>query len=358
MRKGGDMEANNGKGKYTFNEIQTQADAWEGVFRRLDDRVEEIHQALYDREEVVFTGCGSAFNISHAVAPFFQQQTGLTCRVVHASELMTNADSFINRKRKTLVIGYSRSGDTTESVRAVETAKKMGARTIAVVCFPKSAMTEIAHHAVVLEEAFEKSVTTTRSLTSMVLTGNYLAGLVSEKEKICSDLKQLPALARQKMKRFHELGKQIGTDTKIEKYAFLGSGSYYGLAREAQLKVKEMVLLPSDSYVSLDFQHGPMSNVDEHMLVTILVSDAGWRYDEKLSNNMKNLGGKVLVLCDQSSNVFTKADYLLELKSGLGDGIRNILYMPVLQFMAWYRSLEQGFDPDNPKNLSYFVSLE
>jgi len=347
------------RGVHTFSEIQTQAESWEGVFKRLDRQTAELQEACAGKDEVIFTGCGSAFNVSYAVAPFFQKHTGKTCRVVHASDLMTNPDSFINGKKKTLVIGYSRSGNTTESVRALETAKKTGATTIAVVCFSESKMAVKAHRAIVLEEAFEKSVTTTRSLTSMVLAGNYLAGICEEKDALCRELKKLPALARQKMDQFHEIGEKIGNDLNIRKFAFLGNGSYYGLAREAQLKVKEMVLLPSDSYVSLDFQHGPMSNVDEHMLVTILVPDAGRKYDIELSKNMKAIGGKIFVICDRSSGEFDEyADYMLELNTGLGDGIRNILYMPVLQIMAYYRSLKEGFDPDNPKNLYYYVSLK
>ena len=129
--------------------------------------------------------------------------------------------------------------------------------------------------------------------------------------------------------------------------------------REAQLKIKEMVLLPSDSYISLDYQHGPMSNVDSGMLVTILVSDAGRDYDLSLAGKMKELGGSVLVICDKGGPEFSgKADYLVELGSGLGDGVRNILYMPVLQFMASYKSRAEGNDPDNPKNLFYFVKVE
>jgi len=160
------------------------------------------------------------------------------------------------------------------------------------------------------------------------------------------------------MDLFHQIGRQISDDKQIAKYAFLGSGSYYGLAREAQLKVKEMVLLPADSYVSLDYQHGPMSNVDEHMLVTVMVSDAGKSYDLELAKNMKSLGGKLFVICDEDGRDFADcADYLLPLNTGLGDGIRDILYMPALQFMAYYKSLAVGCDPDNPKNLSYHVEL-
>jgi glucosamine--fructose-6-phosphate aminotransferase (isomerizing) len=346
-------------GLHTLAEIRSQADSWEGVFYRIDKGEKTLLSLFEEAEEVLFTGCGSACNVSYAVAPFFQKLSGRTCRALHASDLMINGDLFLNERRNTVVVAYSRSGDTTETVQALSRAKGAGTKTLAVICFPESMMAREADAALVLEEAVEQSVTTTRSLTSMVLAGDYLAAVWSGEEGARKKLKALPALARERMGLFHDLGRSIGSDREIRRFAFLGHGSYYGLAREAQLKVKEMVLLPSDSYVSLDFQHGPMSNVDSNMLVTIMVSDGGRRYDLELARNMKALGAKVLVLCDRGGKEFDKhADYLLELDTGLGDGIRNILYMPVLQYMASYRSLAEGQDPDNPRNLKYFVSLD
>ncbi len=346
-------------GVHTFAEIMTQADSWEGVTRRIDEQAGKYKDLYTGSEEILFTGCGSAFNISYAVAPFFQKLSGKTCRPVHASDLMINPGLFLNGNRPTLVVGFSRSGETTESLAALETARKAGAATIAVVCFAQSRMANIADATLVLEEAVEKSVATTRSLTAMILAGYYLAGVCTENSEVCNCLKTLPNISRRKMDDFHELGRQIGTEEQLTKFAFLGSGSYYGLAREAQLKVKEMVLQPSDSYVSLDYQHGPMSNVDENMLVTIMVSDAGQVYDLELAKNMKGLGGKLLVLCDKDTQGFAGvADYVMELSTGLGDGLRDILYMPVIQFMAYYKSLAGGYDPDNPENLFYYVGLK
>ena len=352
-------DKNKSIGAHTLKEILSQADSWEGTISRMDERLAQL-AAISDRaDEVLFTGCGSAFNISHAVSPFFQRMTGKPCKAVHASDMMLNSDEYLNPKAKTLVIAYSRSGDTTESVEALRRAVEAGASTVAIVCFRKSAMVSLAQEAVILEEAVEKSVTTTRSLTSMVLAGNYLAAACGKHESILAAFKTLPDLARNKMDSFHETGREIASVSQIRKYAFLGHGSYYGLAREAQLKIKEMVLLPSDSYVSLDFQHGPMSNVDSGMLVTVMASDSGRRHDISVAKNMKALGGKILILCDQDRGEFSpEADFLIELKSDLGDGIRNILYMPTLQFMAYYKSLSEGHDPDNPKNLYYYVTLD
>ena len=78
----------------------------------------------------------------------------------------------------------------------------------------------------------------------------------------------------------------------------------------------------------------------------------------QLARNMKALGGNVLVLCDTAGELASHADYVLETKSGLGNGLRDILYMPALQFMATYKSLAVGCDPDNPRNLSYHVEID
>jgi glucosamine--fructose-6-phosphate aminotransferase (isomerizing) len=327
--------------------------------RRMDEKLPQLGKLCDQADEVLFTGCGSAFNISHAVSPYFQRVTGKSCRAVHASDIMLNRDEFFNVDKKTLVIAYSRSGDTTESVEALHRATEAGASTIAIVCFKKSRMAGLVQEAVILEKAVEKSVTTTRSLTSMVLAGNYLAAACINHQSTLSAFKSLPGLFREKINSFQEMGKEIASAPQVCKYAFLGHGSYYGMAREAQLKIKEMVLLPSDSYVSLDFQHGPMSNVDKTMLVTIMASDSGRRHDISIAKNMKALGGNVLVICDHDRGEFTPyADYLIELNTDLGDGVRNILYMPILQFMAYYKSLSEGQDPDNPRNLFYYVKLD
>jgi len=192
----------------------------------------------------------------------------------------------------------------------------------------------------------------------MVLAGYYLAAKVSGNETIESEYRKLPGAAARKMPAFQTLAERINKYSEIRKFAFVGSGTYYGLAREAQLKIKETTLLPADSYVTMDYQHGPMSNVDEHMLVTILSSDAGRKYDQILAHNMKKLGGRVLVLTDTSVEDFMDcSDFVMQLGSGLGDGVRDILYMPTLQFMAWYKSVSEGYDPDKPKNLHYYVKI-
>jgi glucosamine--fructose-6-phosphate aminotransferase (isomerizing) len=219
----------------------------------------------------------------------------------------------------------------------------------------------MAYHAdlaLVLDGAGEKSITTTRSFTSMVLAGNYLAAVATNRQEMIDGFCSLPDIAAGRLDEFEALGRTISKNAEIAKYAFLGSGTHYGLAREAQLKVKEMVLLPVDSYISLDYRHGPKSNVDSAMLVTLFASDAGAGYDGELGRDMKKLQGKLLMIADTPAAADTAgADYRVDLGSGLPDGVRDILYMPAIQFLAYYKSLAVGCDPDNPHNLSYHVDL-
>lgn len=346
-------------GAETFNEISGQAASWSATMDRVD-RDENGLIGLFDGvEQVIFSGCGSAYNASFSIAAWFQSQTGICCRAVHASEFFLFTDMFLCPEKKTAAVVISRSGSTTETVTAMRKAAGLGCATLGITCFPGSPMASEADKAVVLEEASEKSVATTRSLTSMVLAGNYLAAKVSGNEQAVSGYRKLPALASGKMPAFQALAERISGHREIRKFAFVGSGSYYGLAREAQLKIKETTLLPADAYVSLDYQHGPMSNVDEHMLVTILSSDAGHGYDQVLAHNMKKLGGRVLVFTDSSVEDFIDcSDFVMQLGSGLGDGIRDILYMPTLQYLAWHKAVSEGHDPDHPRNLHYFVDLQ
>jgi glucosamine--fructose-6-phosphate aminotransferase (isomerizing) len=352
------MKNTDGRGEHTLREIRSQAPAWRGVIRRVEEKAKALRALLEAVEEVLFCGCGSAFNISHAVAPFAQKSLARTCRAVQASDVLLHPQMFLNPSRRTLGVVISRSGSTTESVEALRTLAARGCATLAITCFADSSLAREGSEALVLTEAMERSVTTTRSLTAMVLAGQCLAAACGGDDRWPEVYSRLPDLFEARVERFEELGRYVSRDAEVDKYAFVGSGGLYGLAREAQLKIKEMVLLPSDSYVSLDYQHGPMSNVDRRMLVAVLVSEAGRPYDLTLARNMKALGGKVFVLSERASGFEAQADYLLELDSGLPEGVRDVLFMPSLQFMAYYKSMALGQDPDRPHNLSYHVEVQ
>jgi glucosamine--fructose-6-phosphate aminotransferase (isomerizing) len=345
------------RGQHALAEIANQANPWADTLRLVEHKTGRIQRLAESVDEVIFTGCGSALNVSWAVAPIFQQVTGIRARAAAAGDCAFFPATVFG-PGETLVVAISRSGDTTETVLACRAALDRGMRALAITCYPESQLVAMADEALVLEAANEKSVVTTRSLTSMVLCGQAMSAVIAGDGGMMASLRTLPAFAEGAGEAARRLGRELAENAVITKFSFVGSGPYYGLARECQLKTKETCLLPSDSYPVLEYRHGPKSNVDEHMLVTVLMSDRAYDEEVHFIRDMKALGGHVLALCDQASPAVREAaDAVYETETGLDDLVRGALYMPPVQFMAVYRSLKQGFNPDEPVNLTYWVAL-
>jgi glucosamine--fructose-6-phosphate aminotransferase (isomerizing) len=342
--------------KIMLAEILNQPEAWAATLEIVGSRAARLQELVRGVGEVVFTGCGSGLNASLAIAPCFQYVTGIRTRAVPAAEIVFYPETVFVRQGRYLLIPISRSGSTTEVVMAQKAAAERGMPTVAITCYPGSPLARESSEALVLEPANEASVTTTQSLTSMVLCGQAMAGAVASDRMYLGHLAQLPALGRDLIRPAHELGRRIAQAASITRFAFVASGPLRGLAREAQLKIKEMVLAPSDSYPLLDFRHGPKSTVDEKMLITLLSGDRTRRVEVEFLSEMKGLGGRLFVSCDEAeAELAAPADYLFEAGSGLPDFARSILQILPVHFLAYYKSLAVGLSPAEPVNLSYWV---
>jgi len=344
------------KGQHILAEIRNQPQAWAETIRIVEAAAGPLRDLLAGVDEVIFTGCGSALNASHAMAPTFQHFTGTRARAVPAAEIDFFPETVFAGEGRYLVVAISRSGSTSETVLACDRALNRGMKTLAITCRAESPLARKANQALVLAPANEVSVTTTQSLSSMILAGQVLSAIAAQNSDYLAQLRSLPECGRRILAASHDLGRTIAENESINKFAFVGCGALLGLAREAQLKVKEMVLVPSDAYPLLDYRHGPKSNVDEHMLVTVLMTDRTREVEIEFLQEMKGLGGKLFALCERADEEVRKyADYLAEIKSGLPDFARDILYLPAIQFLACYKSLSRGLDPENPVNLTYWV---
>jgi glucosamine--fructose-6-phosphate aminotransferase (isomerizing) len=342
--------------KTMLAEILNQPEAWAATLEIVESHAVRWLDLVSGIDEVIFTGCGSGLNASVAIAPCFQAVTGLRARAVPAAEIVFYPETVFAPQGRTLVVPISRSGATTEVVMARKAAGELGMPTVAITCYPGSPLARESSEALVLEPANEASVTTTQSLTSMVLCGQAMGGAVAGDNAYLRQLAELPALGRGLMEPAHELGRRIAQEAGVDRYAFVASGPLRGLARECQLKIKEMVLAPSDAYPLLDFRHGPKSNVNERMLVTLLAGDRTRRVEIEFLREMKGLGGKLFVSCDKSdAELAAPADYLFVAGSRLPDFARSILQILPVHFLAFYKSLAAGLSPAAPVNLSYWV---
>lgn len=340
---------------HTYTEIFTQTEAWANALEVVEGNRSAL-ESLFQHEfsQVLFIGCGSTYYLSVSAAALFQELTAHFARALPGGELWLNPTfATLNEKlrRKTLLVAISRSGSTTETVRAVEAFKAMdGGSVLTLTNYPNQPLAEMADLALVIEKGQEQSVAQTRSFASIYLAATALALIASKRQNQLSELKRLPELGERLLKEYEPLARQWGENLALDRFYFLGSGIRYGLACEANLKMKEMTLTHTEPFHFLEFRHGPKSMVTDTTAVVGLLSDVNRTHEQQVLDEVSGLGAQVLSLAEDHA--------LVNLRSGLPEAFRSVLYLPVLQTMAYYRSLAKGLNPDRPLNLSTVVVLD
>jgi glucosamine--fructose-6-phosphate aminotransferase (isomerizing) len=344
------------RGHHTRNEICCQPEAWADaleVVEQASSGISQIFNADYD--QVLFTGCGSTYYLSLAAAALYQQMTGKLARAVPGGELLFNAETAVAQngifRHNTLLVAVSRSGSTTETIRAVEQFKNQNrGPVIAITNYGDQPLAGLADLPLVIEKGQEQSVAQTRSFSSMYVAATAMTMLAAGVENLRGEMNQLPDAGARLLARYEPVAREFGENLDFDRFYFLGSGARYGLACEVNLKMKEMTLTHSEPFHFLEFRHGPMSMVNEHALVVGLVSEKNFSHEQAVLNEMRALGGHILALGESGLDVC--------FDSGIPEVGRAVLYLPVLQLMAFYRSLAKGLNPDQPKNLSAVVVLK
>jgi len=348
-------------GHHTHAEILSQFAAWAEaleVVTQMRPALDAIFHADYD--QVVFTGCGSTYYLSLSAAALFQELTGKLARAVSGGELLLNPAITVTRdsiptgeklsRRKTLLVAVSRSGSTTETVRAVERFKQQQrGPVIAITNYGDQPLAGMADVALVIEKGQEESIAQTRSFASMFVAATALAAVAAGDGGLLDAMDKLPAAGERLLAAYEPLACDFGGNLSLDRFYFLGSGIRYGLACEISLKMKEMTLTHSEPFHFMEFRHGPMSMVTKQAVIVGFLSEKNSNREQAVLNEMRRLGGKVLSLAETEARVV--------FESQIPESVRAVLYLPVLQMMAFYRSLAKGLNPDRPKNLAAVVVL-
>lgn len=335
---------------FTYQEITTQTAAWADALDTMDQAragLLELWKEGY--RQVIFTGCGSTYYLSLAAAAGFQAQTGISSRAVPGSELLLNSATVLTSE-KTLLVAVSRSGSTTETLRAVEKFKReRPEKVVGITNYADQPLAGMADLALVIPKGQENSVAQTRSFASMYVAAVALAAILAGQDSDFQAMRALPAAGKRLFSQYEDFARSLGEDLSVDRFYFLGSGLRYGLACETNLKMKEMTLTHSESFHFLEFRHGPMSMVTPSAVVVGMLSDSQRAQEQKVLEEMRGLGGRIVSLGESNADV--------EMKSGIPEAVRGVLYLPVLQLMACYRSFAKGLSPDHPTHLSRVVEL-
>ena len=308
--------------------------------------------------EWLFVGCGSSYYVAQAAAATVTALTGKPARAVPASEILLFPELVLVPNGCVPVL-ISRSGRTSEVLKAAEALRARDIATLGISCAPGQKLETLVTSAILLPAADEQSTVMTRSFTSMLMALQALAATISGREDF---LASQQAVTRPAEKLFDALPRRVSKFVEqhdFADYVCLGQGPLFGIACESALKLTEMSLSYGQSFHTLEFRHGPKSIVSEDTLIMFLLSDSGFKSEVEVLEEIKALGGATMVVTNRADErVRNAADLLIELETQAPELARLPLYLPAQQLMGLYTGLKKGLDPDNPKNLSRVVVLD
>ena len=317
-------------------------------------------QYFHDATELLFIGCGSSYYIALAAAASWKMITGRRARAIAASELLLYPNLVLADSSGVAAAVISRSGRTSETVRAAEfLEREKDIRALAVTGTRNQRLDQIASSTLGLPPCDEESTVMTRSFTAMLLGLQYLAAMVAGDDGLIAALARLPAIAEKAIGALHPRVREFVASHQFDDYVCLGQGPFYGLASETALKLTEMSVSYAQSFHTLEFRHGPKSIVSPKTLLFFLLSEKGYDAECEVLQEMKSLGATTVTIANRADErARESSDLLIELGFDLPELARLAPYVFAGQIAGLYTGLKKGLDPDNPRNLSRVVILD
>jgi len=317
-------------------------------------------------ENVLILACGTSHHAGMVARYWLEEIAGIQCTVEIASEYRYRT-SVANPK--TLVVTISQSGETADTLAALNHAKATGHDfTLAICNVPESAIIRQSKLRFLTRAGPEIGVASTKAFTTQ-LAGLFLLTLVLAKQRsrlsadqekqFLHELRHLPA-ALQKVLNLEPLIAELAKHFADKQHAlFLGRGLHYPIALEGALKLKEISYIHAEAYPAGELKHGPLALVDKDMpVVSVAPNDS---LLEKLKSNLQEVkarGGELYVFADANTHISpAEGIHLLQMPEHAGY-LSPILHTVPLQLLAYYVALEKGTDVDKPRNLAKSVTVE
>jgi len=348
------------QGQYTLSEIFSQPGCWSLCLAKLaaSPELRAATQIASPGAEWMFVGCGTSYYLAQAAAACFNS-LNLPARAVTASDLLMYPALTLHAGRDYIPVVISRSGRTSEAVRAAQMLEKdHNLRTISITCADGQPLERSCSVTLKLLDADEQSMVMTRSFTSMLLGLQYLGATIAGNDAFRRELTDLPQQVEPLLKDIPQRLRLFVELRKFSDFVFLAQGPLFGIASECMLKLTESSCSYAQTFHSLEFRHGPKSIASPETLITFLMSETSYYAELELLEEMKALGAATMVIANRVDDRARRAsDFTIEL------GLQSTEYARLAAFAIWgqlygvYYGLKKGLNPDSPKNLTHVVEL-
>jgi glucosamine--fructose-6-phosphate aminotransferase (isomerizing) len=326
--------------------------------------IQNMLRDLTRTKRIIVNACGTAWHAGIVGEFLFEQLARIPCEVEYASEFRYRNPII---EEGTIVIAVSQSGETADTLAAVEQAKERGATVLGVVNVVGSTIARVTDAGVYLRVGPEIGVASTKAFTAQVAVMAMLAIELGRRRHLSADaaqglLKELMAIP-DKMERIlsqNETVKAIAqANMHKENWLFLGRGFNYPVALEGALKLKEISYIHAEGLPAAEMKHGPIALITDHMPAVFIATKCS-QYDKIIGNieEVRARGGRTIVIATEGDeNIVPYADHLIYVPDTLEE-LQPLLTVVPLQMLAYHAAVLRGHDVDKPRNLAKSVTVE
>jgi glutamine---fructose-6-phosphate transaminase (isomerizing) len=320
---------------------------------------------LKNANRMVIIACGTSWHAGLVAEYIIEELCRIPVEVEYASEFRYR-NPVVNPGD--VIIAISQSGETADTIVAIERAKENGAFIFGVVNVVGSSIARISHAGAYTHAGHEIGVASTKAftaqlavLTMMALKIGFEKGTIDQKryQHLMNELHAVPEKIKETLKH-HEAIKKIGIKYKdATDFLYLGRGYNFPIALEGALKLKEISYIHAEGYPAAEMKHGPIALVDEKLPVVFVATKDS--YHEKIVSNIQEIKarkGKVLaVITEGDDTITTMADDIMIVPEA-DELVAPLLSVIPMQLLSYYIGVAKALDVDKPRNLAKSVTVE
>ncbi|MGI6448315.1 MAG: glutamine--fructose-6-phosphate transaminase (isomerizing) [Methanobrevibacter boviskoreani] len=351
-----EMAEKEGYDYFMIKEINEESSAVKNTLTEKDNIKSIVDEIRDDINRIVFVACGTSYHASLTGKYLIETLANIPTDVILASEFKYSANTL---NENTLVVFISQSGETADTLKALDIANKTS-KTLAIVNVAGSSATRRAQYVIQTQAGPEIGVAATKTYISQLISIYLFAGLLAENDELLEKLEMVPKYIDEVLEDAESLEEMSKKYKYADDFFYIGRGFAYPTALEGALKLKEITYIHGEGYAAGELKHGPLALIDEGIPVVVILPP-GDNYRKTMSNleEVKSRGADVIAIgAKGDDSLSNKADDVFLIDGDVEDIIAPLVYVIPLQLISYYIALERGSDPDKPKNLAKCVTVE
>lgn len=334
--------------KEIFEQPKVINDTLEFISQSIDTNV------LRDKSRILMIACGSSYYAGYIAKYLFENIAEIPVDIYIASEFRYNPPPMSS---DSVAVFISQSGETADTIAAMEYVKSKDIETVALTNVSYSSMARMADHVWSMKAGNEVGVAATKSFTSQVALLAHIASLHAHHN---NHLFQLPQLINELLKHSDTIKNIAASIVNNNSVLFMGRGISYAVALESALKLKELSYIQAEAYAAGELKHGPIALVSEHMPVFVFAP-----YNDIFSKTLANAeellarGADIYFITDtqggKECNIPCKYKFILPDGNDIQSAILQTIFS---QLLAYHTAVLKNLDVDKPRNLAKSVTVE